>query len=67
MLPRLCSDKDVGANMEYNKRIEAELIIDWHVLQAEKVPSLKAAALKAYYLKMRNYHRTRNQRSFCEL
>lgn len=37
--------------MTYLKRLEAELIIDWQILQQETDLRLKAIALKAYNIK----------------
>lgn len=47
--------------MEYLKRIEGELTTEWRHLQLEKVPEIKAAALKAYYLKFRLYQLQRER------
>ena len=45
--------------MTYLKRIERELILDWHKLQLETVPALKAAALRAYNIKWALYRRSK--------
>jgi hypothetical protein len=47
------------SNMTLMKRLEHELIMDWQQLQLEKIPEIKAAALKAYYLKFAIYRKTR--------
>lgn len=41
------------------KRLEVELVQDWRKLQLEPSPSLKLAAIKAYYAKYALYRRTR--------
>jgi hypothetical protein len=47
------------SNMTLMKKLERELILDWQRLQREIVPELKAAALKAYYIKLANYRKER--------
>lgn len=42
------------------KRLEQELILDWRRLQMETIPEFKAAALKAYYVKLALYHKARS-------
>lgn len=41
------------------EKLERELILDWQSLQAETVSEIKAAALKAYYVKYEIYRRAR--------
>lgn len=41
------------------KRLEQELILDWQNVQMECIPAVKAAALKAYYVKLALYRKTR--------
>jgi len=41
------------------KTLERELVRDWQRLQAEKIPAIKAAALKAYYSKLAAYQKSR--------
>lgn len=48
--------------MEYFKRIEQELIKDWHKIQLETANHLKTAAIKAYYIKFRMYQEQKRRR-----
>jgi hypothetical protein len=48
--------------MEYLKRVEQELIQDWQKLQIEKVPNVKAEALRMYYIKFRLYQLQRRRK-----
>jgi hypothetical protein len=45
--------------MTLMKRLECELVMDWQKLQLEKIPEIKAAASKAYYLKFAIYRKAR--------
>lgn len=45
--------------MTFIKRLERELILDWQRLQLETIPEIKAAALRAYYLKYAIYRKSR--------
>lgn len=45
--------------MTFIKKLERELIMDWQKLQLETIPEIKAAALKAYYLKFAIYRKSR--------
>lgn len=48
--------------MDYFKKIEQELITDWHQLQLEKVMHIRDAAIKAYYIKFRLYQLQKRSR-----
>lgn len=41
--------------MKFLTDMKKELILDWDNILMEQVPHLKAAALKAYYIKLRLY------------
>ncbi len=45
--------------MDLMKRLESELILDWQRLQLEIIPEIKSAALKAYYVKLAHYRKSR--------
>ncbi len=45
--------------MTHLKRLERELILDWQRLQLETISEIKAAALKAYYVKFAIYRKAR--------
>lgn len=45
--------------MTLMKRPERELILDWQKLQKEAIPAVKAVALKAYYIKLALFRRSR--------
>lgn len=49
--------------MEILKKIETELIQEWHQAQMELIPHIKAAAIRAYYLKFRSYQKHRDHLS----
>jgi hypothetical protein len=54
--------------MDYFKKIEQELIVDWHKLQLEKIMHIRDAAIKAYYIKFRLYQiQKRRQFLFAEV
>lgn len=45
--------------MTFLKKLERELLLDWQKLQLETIPEIKAAALKAYYVKFESYRKSR--------
>lgn len=45
--------------MTLMKKLERELILDWQQLQLETIPALKSKALKAYYVKLASYRKSR--------
>jgi hypothetical protein len=45
--------------MTFMKKLESELILDWQRLQLETIPDIKAAALRAYYVKYAIYKKSR--------
>lgn len=49
--------------MDILKRLEKELILEWHKLQLEIIPGVKAAAIKAYYIKYRYYRQQKEHQS----
>ena len=47
------------SSMTILKKLERELIIEWQQLQLETIPEIKAAAIKAYYLKYALYRKAK--------
>jgi hypothetical protein len=45
--------------MTLMKRLERELILEWQRLQLETIASVKATGLRAYYLKLAEYRKSR--------
>lgn len=47
------------SNMTLIKKLERQLILEWHLVQLETVPEIKSIALKAYYMKLALYRKAR--------